>query len=97
VAVRELRNQEAQHDSGAIVRNHGREQVQFEHDGKVLTLEVERGVRNVVFYMPARLRWDNGDEMPAEVADLVRPVIDEVERFWRSSATFKESAAPAEG
>ena len=91
MTVRELRNQEAQHDSGAILRSHGRDAVQFQLGERVMTLGVERGIGGDVFYLPTTLRWDDGEPLPAEAADLVRPVIREVNAFWGSEAEFHEA------
>ena len=89
MTVHELRNQEAQHDSGAIVRSHGREAVQFELDGRVLTIEVERGFGGDRFYLPEVLRWDDGSPVETAAAALVRPVLTEVNAFWGSDAEFR--------
>jgi hypothetical protein len=89
VPVHELRSQEAQHDSGAILRSHGRSAVQFELDGRILTLGVERGLGGDVFYLPATLVWDDGSPLSAEAAALVRPVLEEVNAFWGSSSEFR--------
>jgi hypothetical protein len=88
--VRELRSQEAQHDSGAILRSHGKEAVQFELDGKVMTLGVERGVGGDVFYLPVVLRWDDGSPVEDPTAALLRPVIEEINAFWGSGSEFRE-------
>ena len=90
MSVRELRSQEAQHDSGAILRSHGRDAVQFELAGRVLTLAVERGTGGDVFYLPAPLHWDDGDPIPPATAALIRPVITEINAFWGSDAEFQE-------
>ena len=92
MAVHELRNQEAQHDSGAILRSHGREAVQFELHGRVMTLEVERGFGGDRFYLPEVLRWDDGGRVEPAAAALVRPVITEVNAFWGSTAEFRTVA-----
>ena len=91
VTVRELRNQEAQHDSGAILRSHGRDAVQFQLGDRVMTLGVERGLGGDVFYLPTPLRWDDGEPLRAETAALVRPVIEEINAFWGSEAEFHET------
>ncbi|MEU4420038.1 hypothetical protein AB0F81_05395 [Actinoplanes sp. NPDC024001] len=90
MSVHELRSQEAQHDSGAILRSHGRDAVQFELAGRVMTLPVERGLHGDVFYLPAVLHWDDGDPLPPEVAATVRPVIEEINAFWGSAAEFHQ-------
>jgi hypothetical protein len=89
MAVRELRSQEAQHDSGAILRSAGREAMQFELDGHVLTIDVDRGIGSDMFYLPATLRWDDGSPIPSEVAAQIEPIITEVENFWGSTAEFR--------
>jgi hypothetical protein len=93
VPVHELRSQEAQHDSGAILRSHGRSAVQFELAGRVLTLSVERGIGGDVFYLPATLMWDDGSPLSAAEAALVRPVIEEVNTFWGSASEFRATGA----
>jgi hypothetical protein len=50
MAVRVLRGQEAQHNFGAILRSAGREAMQFELGGKVITIDVERGIGSDLFY-----------------------------------------------
>ena len=92
MAVHELRSQEAQHDTGAILRSHGREAMQFELDGQVMTIEVDRGIGADLFYLPAVLTWDDGTPLSAETASLLRPVIAEVERFWGAEAQFRTLA-----
>ncbi len=87
--VHELRSQEAQHDSGAIVRSYGRDAVQFEWRGRVMTLNVERGIGGDVFFLPTDLRWDDEDPLDDEAAALVRPVIEEVNAFWGSNSEFR--------
>jgi hypothetical protein len=89
MAVRELRSQEAQHDSGAILRSAGREAMQFELDGHVLTIGVDRGIGSDMFYLPATLRWDDGSPVPSEIAAQIRPIIMEIENFWGSTAEFR--------
>jgi hypothetical protein len=54
MAVRELRSQEAQHDSGAILRSAGREAMQLEFDGHTLTIDVDRGVGRTCSTSPRR-------------------------------------------
>ena len=90
MAVHELRSQEAQHDSGAILRSHGREAMQFELDGRVLTIGVDRGIGSDMFYLPAALKWDDGTPVEPRVQAMLRPVITEIERYWGSSAEFRE-------
>ncbi|MBW6438395.1 hypothetical protein KZ829_32190 [Actinoplanes hulinensis] len=90
--VRELRNQEAQHDSGAILRSHGRDAVQFQLADRVMTLAVERGIGGDVFFLPSALRWDDGSPVSDDDAALVRPVIEEVNAFWGSAAEFRETS-----
>ena len=89
MAVRELRSQEAQHDSGAILRSAGREAMQFELDGHVLTIDVDRGIGSDMFYLPATLRWDDGAPVPPDIAAQIKPIITEVENFWGSAAEFR--------
>lgn len=89
MAVRELRSQEAQHDSGAILRSAGREAMQLEYDGHTLTIEVERGVGADLFYLPARPTWDDGSEVSAAFAEKIVPIITEIEKFWGSAAEFR--------
>ena len=89
MAVRELRSQEAQHDSGAILRSAGREAMELEYNGHTMAIEVDRGVGRDLFYLPATLKWDDGTEVPSDFAEQVVPIITEVERFWGSQAEFR--------
>jgi hypothetical protein len=93
MAVRALRSQEAQHDSGAIVRSAGREAVQFELDGRTMTIDVERGIGSDLFFLPVTLKWDDGELVTADVAERIRPIITEVERFWGLTAEFRSLPA----
>jgi hypothetical protein len=45
VRCRKIYNQEAQHDSGMILRSIDRETMQVEYQGQTLTLDVDRGLR----------------------------------------------------
>jgi hypothetical protein len=89
MAVRKLRSQEAQHDSGAILRSAGREAMQLEYDGQVLTLDVDRGVGRDLFYLPASPTWDDGSPIPHNFATQIKPIITEVEDYWGSTAEFR--------
>jgi hypothetical protein len=89
VAVHELRSQEAQHDSGAILRSHGREAMQFELGGRTMTIDVDRGIGADMFYLPGVPKWDDGEPVTPDVAATLRPIITEIERFWGSSAEFR--------
>jgi hypothetical protein len=88
-SVRELRNQEAQHDSGIILRSAGRENVQLEYGGRTLTLGIDRGVGADLFYLPAVFTWDDGTPVSPEVVALIRPAITEINEFWGSTAEFR--------
>jgi hypothetical protein len=91
LSVRELRNQEAQHDSGAIVRSAGRENIELEHQGRILTIGVDRGLGSDLYYLPASLSWDDGTPIPLETKAWIKEVITEVSVFWGSSAEFSDS------
>ncbi|HWS32875.1 MAG TPA: hypothetical protein VN408_09045 [Actinoplanes sp.] len=89
--IHALRSQEAQHDSGAVVRSHGRDAVQFQLHGRVMTINVERGVGSDTFFLPTELRWDDETPLDAEAAALVRPVLQETNSFWGSESEFHET------
>ena len=89
MAVKKLQSQEAQHDSGAILRSHGRDAMQFELDGRVMTIAVDRGVGADLFFLPAAPRWDDKDLVAPEVVAMLKPVISEIEEFWGSRAEFR--------
>ena len=89
MTVRKLQSQEAQHDSGAILRSHGRDAMQFEFDGRVMTIDVDRGIGADMFYLPAAPKWDDGALAEPEIVAMLRPVITEIEQFWGSSAEFR--------
>ena len=89
MAVHELRSQEAQHDSGVILRSAGREAVQLELDGRTLRLEIDRGVGRDLFYLPASPVWDDGTPMDPALAGRLPQIIGEIEEFWGSSAQFR--------
>ena len=89
MAVRELRSQEAQHDSGAILRSAGRKAVQLEYDGHTMTIEVDRGVGSDLFYLPVPPTWDDGTEVPTAFAERIQAIITEIEKFWGSTAEFR--------
>jgi hypothetical protein len=89
VSVRKIYNQEAQHDSGMILRSIDRETMQVEYQGQTLTLGVDRGLRGELFYLPATLRWDDGTPIPPETAELIKPAITEIENFWNRTPEFR--------
>ena len=89
MAVTKLQSQEAQHDSGAILRSHGRDAMQFELDGRVMTIAVDRGVGADLFYLPAAPQWDDKDLVASDVVAMLKPVISEIEEFWGSRAEFR--------
>jgi hypothetical protein len=88
MAVRELRSQEVQHDSGAILRSAGREAMQLEFNGHTLTIDVDRGVGRDLFYLSLTPWWDDGTEVPAAFAQQIPSIISEIEKFWGSEAEF---------
>jgi len=89
MSVRELGSQEAQHDSGAILRSAGREAMQLEYGGHTLTLDVDRGVGRDLFYLSTTLRWDDGAEVPRTFGDKIPSIIREIEQFWGSEPEFR--------
>jgi hypothetical protein len=90
VTVRRVLNQSAQHvESGAILRSFGRDAMQFELDGRLFTITVERGNGADLFYLPSVPSWDDGELMVSDVAALLRPVITEIEAFWGAAAEFR--------
>jgi hypothetical protein len=92
VAVHRLRSQEAQHDSGAILRSHGRDAMQFELGGRTMTIGVDRGAGAVLFRLSAAPRWDDGTPVETDVLGTLRPIITEIARFWGSTAEFRTLA-----
>jgi hypothetical protein len=89
VSVRKIYNQEAQHDSGMILRSIDHETMQVEHQGHTLTLDVDRGLKGELFYLPAALHWDDGAPIPSEIAELIKPAITEIENFWNRTLEFR--------
>jgi hypothetical protein len=89
VTVRKLQSQEAQHDSGAILRSHGRDAMQFELNGRTMTIAVDRGIGADLFYLPMTPRWDDNEPVTADVAATLKPIITEIEEFWGSRADFR--------
>ncbi len=91
MTVREIHIQSAQHiETGAIVRSHGRDALQLELDGRVITIPVEIGISGHHVYLPASPQWDDGTPFDSRVTLLLRPVISEVERFWGMTASFSD-------
>jgi hypothetical protein len=91
VAVRELRSQEAQHDSGAVVYSAGRFGVGVKYLGHTVTLDVDRGVPTDRFYLRPNMTWDDGTPMTREALDQIMEAVAEVERFWGKQAEFKHT------
>ena len=92
MTVRKLQSQEAQQvETGAIVRSHGRDALQFELAGRVMTIPVEIGRDGDFVYLPAAPRWDDGEPVDPQTAALLRPVITEIERFWGMEPGFADS------
>jgi len=88
MGVRELRSQEAQHDSGVILRSVDRETMQVEYQGRTLDLDVDRAPGDYAFYLPAAPTWDDGSPIPADTIDLIKNAITEIERFWGANVEF---------
>jgi hypothetical protein len=89
MSVRELENQVAQHDSGVIVRNAGRDAVKVDYEGRTLTLDVDRGLSTDYFYLPSSMSWDDGTPVPVETVDRILQIVTEVERFWAIRPEFR--------
>jgi hypothetical protein len=92
MSVRKIENQMAEHDSGAIVRNAGRDAVKVDYQGRTLTLDVERGLDTDYFYLPVSMTWDDGTPVPAETVEQVKDIVAEVERFWGINSEFDADA-----
>jgi hypothetical protein len=88
MGVRELRSQEAQHDSGVILRSIDRDTMQVEYQGRRLNLPVDRAPGDYAFYLPADPRWDDGSPIRADTVDLIKNAITEIERHWGAAAEF---------
>jgi hypothetical protein len=83
MTVRSLQSQEAQHvESGAVLRSHGREALQFELDGHTLTITRELADDGDILYLATSPSWDDGEPLNARQAALLEPVIHEIEGFW---------------
>lgn len=89
MSVREIENQVAEHDSGAIVRNAGPETMKVDYLGRTLTLDVDRHMRTNVFYIPESMNWDDGSPVPPEMLERIERIIDEVGRFWGIKSEFQ--------
>jgi hypothetical protein len=88
MGVRELRSQEAQHDSGVILRSVDRDTMQVDYQGRRLNLPVDRAPGDYAFYLPTDPRWDDGSPIPAETIDLIKNAITEIEHHWGSTVEF---------
>ena len=87
MTVRSLQSQEAQHvETGAILRSHGRDAVQFELDGRVLTIPRELAGDGDILYLDAAPRWDDGEPLTPQQSAMLEPVIQEIEQFWGMKA-----------
>jgi hypothetical protein len=93
MSVRELRSQEAQHDSGLILRSAGREAMQIEYQGRTLTIPVELLADGDLYYLPSTFVWDDGTPVAPEVVALIEPVVTEVENFWGLTPEFTTRGA----
>ena len=92
MTVRSLQSQEAQHvESGAILRSHGRDALQFELDGHTLTIPRELANDGDILYLDTRPSWDDGRPLTEAQAALLEPVIHEIERFWELTAHIYRS------
>lgn len=92
MSVRELRNQEAEHDSGVVLRNLDRFTVQVEYRQRTLDLFVERSPGDYTIYLPARPVWDDGSPIPTETMQLIRDAVAEIEAFWGARTTFRRQS-----
>jgi hypothetical protein len=91
MTVRELQSQEAQHvETGAILRTLGRFAMQFELDGRVMTIPTEHGVGDNTLYLDVVPRWDDGEPLDPQTGALLKPVITEIERFWGMEPDFAD-------
>ena len=90
MTVRAIRSQAAEHvETGAVLRSAGREAMKLEHDGHVLTLEVELGAHGDLYYLPRSPTWDDGSTLPAALADNLQSIITEIEEFWGLQPEFR--------
>lgn len=56
MTVREIRNQEAEHDSGVVLRSRGRDSLGLDYRGRSLELPVESAPGYLEVYLAAVLR-----------------------------------------
>jgi hypothetical protein len=89
MSVRELRSQEAEHDSGIILRGLDRYTMQLEHRGRKLSLGVDRAPGRVLFYVPKAPAWNDGNLIGEDELELLQRVVTEIEAFWGTSADFR--------
>jgi hypothetical protein len=89
MSVRELRSQEAEHDSGIVLRPLDRFTMQLEHRGRKLNLGVDRAPGRALFYLPKAPVWDDGNVIGDDELALLERVIAEIEAFWGTSAQFR--------
>ncbi|WIM98509.1 hypothetical protein ACTOB_002110 [Actinoplanes oblitus] len=91
MTVRKLRPQLALHvESGVTLGSAGREEMELTSGEHVLTLPVERGERQMRFYLPTEPRWDdNGERLPPEIADNLQSIITEIALFWDREPSFR--------
>ncbi|GIE85242.1 hypothetical protein [Actinoplanes regularis] len=91
MTVRELHPQQALHvESGVTLGGAGREAMALRLGEHVLTLPVDRGYRQLRFFIPTEPRWDDdGELLPPEIADNLQAIITEIAVFWEQEPEFR--------
>lgn len=89
MSVRELRSQEAEHDSGIVLRTLDRFTMQLEHRGRKLNLGVDRAPGRALFYVPKAPAWNDGSAIGDDELELLQRVVTEIEAFWGTAADFR--------
>ena len=88
MGVHELRSQAARTDSGVILQSVDRETMQVRYGGRVMDVQVERGIESYAFYFPPSPLWDDGLPIGDEELDVIKQAIVEVQGFWGFRVDF---------
>jgi hypothetical protein len=88
MAVRDLRSQEAQNDTGVILRSIDRETMQLEHRGRTLNVGVDRAPGSYGVYLPAQPTWNDGTPVDDAERAVLSTAITEILGHWNIRAEF---------
>ncbi|MFC7530401.1 hypothetical protein [Actinoplanes sp. GCM10030250] len=88
MGVENIRSQAARTDNGVVLRNVDRETMRVEYGGRVMDVQVERGVERSGIYLPPSPTWNDGEVVEEETLVLIKGAIVEIQEYWGFAADF---------